>query len=248
VNFRACAALGLAAFVLLVAAPAGAQTSDREIPAGNAKALRINVSGSVHVVPVAGARYVKLHIVDNGPSTPPVTMTSSRAGSRLTVTIKGPSQSVLPFTGASGYEIELSYPSSMKLDLREFEGRVHVDGVTAPMQVYDANGNIVVDDAAAPLTADADSGDITVSSAHTSITLTAGNGNVNATLAPGWRGSLVRLEASDGNLTLNVPRGFQAHYDVNSGSGHVSNPLRNVPKAPLVFMLTEQGDVSIGTT
>jgi len=46
---------------------------------------------------------------------------------------------------------------------------------------------------------------------------------------------------------LAVPAGFKAHYDVTSGSGHVSNPLRNAASSPLVFMLTEQGDVSIVT-
>ena len=57
----------------------------------------------------------------------------------------------------------------------------------------------------------------------------------------------MRLESSNGNLHLSVPAGFRAHYDVSTGSGHVSNPLRGVARAPLVFMLAEQGDVSIAT-
>jgi hypothetical protein len=55
------------------------------------------------------------------------------------------------------------------------------------------------------------------------------------------------LEASSGNLHLAVPAGFRAHYDVTTGSGRVTNPLHGVAKAPLVFMLAEQGDVSIAT-
>jgi hypothetical protein len=236
--------LGLA----LAATPAAiGQVSDREIPVGNATTLRLNVSGSIHVMPVAGLTSVKFHVVDNGPSTPPMALTSSRAGSRLNVSITGPSSNILPFVGASGYELQLSYPARMHLDLREFAGRVHVDAVPASMQIYDATGNILVDDASAPLTAEADSGDIAVTKAHTSITLSVGNGNVTAALAPGWRGSLVRLESSNGNLHLSVPAGFRAHYDVSTGSGHVSNPLRGVARAPLVFMLAEQGDVSIAT-
>jgi len=222
-----------------------AQVTDRELPVGSATTLRLNVSGSIHVMPVAGLTSVKFHVVDSGPSIPPMSLSNSRTGSRMNVSITGPSQNILPFVGASGYELQVSYPARMHLDLREFSGRVHVERVTASMQIYDADGSVLVDDAGAPLTAEADSGDISVAVAHTSLTLTVGNGNVNAVLAPGWRGSLIRLEASDGNLHLSVPAGFRAHYDLTSGSGRVSNPLRSVAKAPLVFMLAEQGNVSV---
>jgi hypothetical protein len=238
----------LAAGVALAMAPhASAQITDRELPVGGTTMLRLNVSGSIHVMPVAGLRSVNLHVIDSGPSTPPMKVTSSRTGARMNVAITGPSESMLPFVGASGYELQLSYPASMHLDLREFAGRVHVDSVTAPMQIYDANGNIVVDDASSPLTADADSGNISVTNARNSLTLTVGNGNVNASLTPNWRGTLVRLEASNGNLHLAVPSNFRAHYDLATGSGRVTNPLHGVAKAPLVFMLAEQGDVSIAT-
>jgi len=242
---RLLGAVLFAALALAFVPLASAQVTDRELPVGSATTLRLNVSGAIHVMPVAGLTSVKFHVVDNGPSIPPMTLNTSRTGSRMNVSITGPSENILPFVGASGYELQLSYPARMHLDLREFAGRVHVDDVTASMQIYDADGNIVVDNASAPLTAEADSGDIAVTNARSSITLTVGNGNVAAALAPGWRGTLVRLEASNGNLHLGVPAGFRGRYDVTSGSGHVSNPLRSVPKAPLVFMLAEQGDVSI---
>jgi len=242
---RFMTAVLFAALALATAPFASAQVTDREVPVGNVTALRVNVSGAIHVIPVAGLTSVKFHVVDNGPSIPPMTLTTSRTGSRMNISITGPSQNILPFVGASGYELQLSYPARMHLDLREFAGRVHVDAVPASMQIYNAQGNIVVDNAGAPLTAEADSGDILVTNARTSITLSVGTGNVNATLAPGWRGNLIRLEASNGNLHLSVPAGFRGHYDVTSGSGHVTNPLHSVAKAPLVFMLAEQGDVSI---
>jgi hypothetical protein len=244
---RVGAAFAFVALVLIAAPHAGAQVSDRELPVGNATTFRLNVSGSIHVMPVAGLTSIKFHVVDNGPSVPPMSLKTSRTGSRLNVSITGPSSNILPFVGASGYELQLSYPANMHLDLREFSGRVHVDTVPSSMQLYDADGDIVVDSASSQLTAEADSGDISVSAARSTVSLTASNGNVTATLAPGWRGSEVRLEASNGNLHLAVPAGFKGHYDVTSGSGHVSNPLRSDPKAPLIFMLTETGDVSIAT-
>ncbi|HUA09879.1 MAG TPA: hypothetical protein VMA98_11485 [Candidatus Acidoferrales bacterium] len=236
-----------AALALVAASGVSAQVSDREIPIGNATSLRFNVSGSVRVMPVAGMSSIKLHVVDNGPSTPPMSIRTSRTGARLNVSVNGPGSAILPFVGQTGYELQLMYPPSLHLDLREFEGRIHVENVPASMQLYDADGDIVVDGTQAPLTADADGGNITVTAARSTLTLTAGTGDVAVTLAPGWRGSEVRLEASDGNLALNVPAGFRGRYDLTSGSGNVKNPLRSVPKAPLVFMLTEQGNVSIQT-
>ncbi len=248
---NARAAVGAGTFIALglLAATiyASAQVTDREVAVGNATTLRLNVSGSIHVIPVAGQTSVKFHVVDSGPSTPPMSLKTSRAGTRMNISITGPSSSVLPFVGASGYELVLSYPAKMHLDLREFSGRIHADSVPASMQLYDADGNIVVDGANAALTAEADAGDITVTGARTTLSLTASTGNVNATLAAGWRGSEVRLEAANGNLRLTVPAGFRGRYDVTSGSGHVVNPLRSVSGAPLVFMLTEQGSVSIST-
>lgn len=221
-----------------------AELVDRDIPTQGAATLRLNVSGTVHILAPGTARSIKLHVVDYG-KTPPLHVATSKTGSRLTVTITGPSQSMLPFVGASGYELQVTLPAGMKLDMREFSGNVHVDRVTAPMQIYNANGPIVVDDAASALTAEADLGDVTVKSATNMVELSCGTGNASATLAPTWRGNLVRMESSQGNLALRVPAGFRANFDVTSASGKISNALRSTPHAPLVFMLTQQGNVTV---
>jgi hypothetical protein len=231
----------------LTVPPAAAQVSDREIPFGDATTLRLNVNGSIHVVPLAGATNVAFHAVDYGPSVPPMAVTTSRAGKRLNISITGPSQNLLPFNGASGYELYLTYPASAHLDLRAFAGRVHVDAVPAPMEIYAAQGDIVVDSTAHSLAAEDDSGSITVTNARNTLMLTTSSGDVKATLAPGWRGSLVRLEASHGNLALHVPAGFRGRYDLSSGSGSVRNALHSVAGAPLVFMLAEQGSIAVAT-
>ena len=77
------------------------------------------------------------------------------------------------------------------------------------------------------------------------VELTCGNGNANATLAHNWAGNLIRMESSQGNLTLNVPQAFRGRFDLTTAQGTVTNPLRTTPHAPLVFMLTEQGNVTI---
>jgi hypothetical protein len=241
-------ALFAAAAVLLALAgfaSAPAQVVDREIPLERARALRLNVSGPIHLIPVAGANDVAFHVIDNGPSTPPIDVKVERDGTRLDVSITGPSENVLPFAGASGYGLEVRYPATIPVDLREFSGTVKVDRVSAPMQIYDMDGNIAVDDARSSLTAQADRGSITVSSAHARLMLTTIDGDVTAVLGAGFAGKLVRLESQNGNLSLAVPAGFTGHYDLTAAAGNVHNELRSHPRGALVFMLAEQGNVSV---
>lgn len=244
---RAYLAAALAASFLAAGSSARAVELDRDIPAAGATTATLNVSGNLRLIAASAISSIKLHVVDYGPKIPPLRVSSSKTGTRLRVSVTGPSQNILPFAGASGYELQITYPASMKLDVREFAGAVHVERVTAPMQIYNANGPIVVDDATSPLTAQSDQGDVTVTKARGMVELTCGNGNVSATLAGNWSGNLVRMESTQGNLTLNVPDGFRARFDLTSAQGTVTNPLRTSPHAPLVFMLTEQGDVSVNT-
>lgn len=227
--------------------PARAQVVDRDFPLNGATTLRINLTGHVHVIPDANVTSVKIHLTDYGPSVPALAFKDSRTGKRLNISITGPSQSVLPFAGASGYEVEVRVPTNLQIDLREFGGRVRVDAVTAPSQYYNANGNIEIADARATLTAESDNGDISVAAAHGNLTLTTGNGKNTATLARDWRGKLVRMEASNGAMILNVPAGFRANFDVTAANGKVTNPLRSTGKEPVVFMLSQAGDITVAT-
>lgn len=242
---KAAFALAATAALLAVAGRASAGVLDRDVAVGRATSVRLNVSGNVHVsIAPSGAR-IGIHVVDYGPKTPAMHLATSKTGSRLTLSITGPSENILPFVGATGYTVDVTIPRDLKFDLREFAGRVRIDRVTAPMQVYNANGTIDVSDAQSALTAESDLGDITVHRASDMLELTCGTGNVTATLADGWHANLVRIEASQGNVALHVPPRFRARYDVTSGSGQVHNPMHSVPHAPLVFMLTENGDASI---
>jgi len=226
-------------------ANANAQVSDREYPTAGTTQLRLNVSGPVHLMPATDARSIVFHVVDFGPSVPAIRFTQTRLGRRMTISVTGPAEALLPFTGASGYELQVRYPSSMQLDLRQFAGKVQADGLVAASQIYDANGPISIAGALGPITAEADNGSIDLIDAHANVMLTSGNGAVEAQLAADWHGKLVRIESSNGALGLTVPAGFRARYDLTTSNGKVRNALRAVKGAPLVFMLTESGDVSV---
>jgi hypothetical protein len=236
-------ALLLCAFACV--AFARAQVLDRAIPLDGARALRLNVSGPLHLIAAPGTSAIAFHVVDSGPSSPPMMVRASRAGSRIDVSITGPSESVLPFTGASGYGLVVRYPPQLALDVREFAGNVHVDRVTAPMQLYDADGSIAVDAAPQSLTAQADAGNIVVAHAANRLMLSTIDGNVDARLARRYEGRLIRLESQHGNLHLAVGPGFRGRYDLTSSQGRVTNSERSTKGGALVFMLTERGTIAV---
>jgi len=234
-----------AVLAALTFATAHAQVSDRSYPINGANELRLNVSGHLHLMPSATASSISFHAIDYGPALPALNFAQTRVGKRMTVTVTGPSASILPFTGASGYELQVTYPASMKLDLRQFGGDVQVDHLAASTQIYDANGSITVNGASAPITAEADSGSITLTDAHDNVSLTTSDGPVTAQLAAGWHGKLVRIESSNGALSLSVSPGFRGDFDLTSADGAVHNAFRTSKGAPVVFMLTQSGDVNV---
>ena len=237
-------AASAAALVLLMALPALAQQqATRSIAVAGANLLRVNVSGDLKLVPDVSARTIT--VVGSAPvGSPPLKVESTRTGRRLNIALSGPARSPLPFT-ASGHSYVLTYPATLRLEVREFAGGVAIAHAIAPLDIYNASGPISLDDTAASVTAEADKGDISASDVHAAIDVTTGTGNVSVRLARGWSGHEVRMESSSGNLSLAVAPDFRAHFDVTSADGRVTNQLANAARSPLVFMLTAHGDIAI---
>ncbi len=235
------------AFALALAAPSAAQPLENQtIPLNGATALELEVrTGDLLAVPDPLLKVVQIHVEHSGTNTSASNLLVAHTGHALVLTIKGPGAAVLPFAGGSGHVYEVHYPPALPLRIRQFGGAVTVTRPAAPVEILNESGGINVSDPAAAVTAEAARGDVRVSGARASVELTADAGNVDAQLAAGWSGRLVRLEASRGNLTLAVPQDFRARFDATAPAGTVTNPLRSEAHAPLVFMLTQTGNVTV---
>jgi hypothetical protein len=228
----------------MLSVPASAQQQRiTTVPVAGATVLRLNVTGDVELVPDATIPGVQIRSL-SAAGAAPVRISSVRTGKRLDLSFTGPARSLLPFT-ASGDAYRVSYPAGLPLDLRQFSGAVRIVEPAAAVQIYDADGSISVERPRGTVVAQADQGSVTVTAARAQIELTSGNGDVHASLAPDWRGSEIRLESTAGNLILTVPPGFQGRYDLATASGRVINPFRSIAGKPLVFMLTERGNVIV---
>lgn len=241
-------------FLLAGAIALAAATQPAEVPAlpegsvavGSASSLVVVVqSGDVTLTPDPYLKVVQIQAYAGGRAvSAPLDVT--HPSRTLRIAIAGRAAPALPFVAGNALKYEVTYPRRLPLTVRQFGGAVRVGGAaSAPVEIYDAGGSITVRHPRGRVTALADAGDVSVEEARSTVETTAVRGNVAVTLADGWSGSLVRLEATSGNVHLAVPANFRAQYDVTAETGTVLNPFRSAAHAPLVFALVETGNVTI---
>jgi hypothetical protein len=232
--------------VLALALPARADTVvDRNVDPGGAKVLEIEAGGAAIVfTPSANASSIHV-VVDQDRSTPVPMMESSRAGNRLTLTLKPPSGApLIPFVPSGGATYTVTYPAALRLDLRVSSGDVRIAQPSSSVEIFDEDGNIVVDSPRAAITAENARGDITVSGALAPIDLAADDGNVTASVAAGWAGNEIRIQSGTGTIHLSVPRAFRGKVDASSNGGTVHDTAHVIAaRTPFVWLYAIKGDV-----
>ncbi len=242
-RFLLASAIALAATTLSTSAETAV---DRTFALKGATALEIDVQGGdASAIADPLLKVVQVHVSGRERNAQTITLAANRQGATLKLSIHGAGAALLPFTGSGTTTMEVRFPPALRLRVRQYGGSVTLENSSAPAEIYNASGGITITSPHALVTAQADNGDIALSGARASIELTAGTGNVDAQLDPHWAGHLVRMEATSGNLRLTVPPGFRGKFDTTTGGGIVSNALASVPRAPLVFMLAERGNVTV---
>ena len=212
------------ALALVGAGTAGAQSMDRTVSAAGARVLQLKVErGDVHLVPRQGQTDVVIRANGRAPE-----LEHFRVGDRVVVNLTGNWGSTVPFVKSVSVSYDISYPASMRLELREFAGAVTIDAPRAPIAVDNSGGAI------------------RVRGAHAAIDLSSDEGDIFADLARDWRGDSIRMETAAGAVHLAVPRRFAAHLDASSGQGqvHAQTRIARAPK-PFVWLYSRSGDVFI---
>jgi len=241
--------LVLVALVAIQALPASAAQPalDRTIPRGSAHVFELE-AGATEVTLTPSSDTDSIHVViDQDNSEPIPQLQASNKGNRLSVTIIPPAgRPIVPFAQGGGVRYAVTYPASMRLDLRASLGDVHIVKPSSPVEIFDQNGNITVDDPRGTVTAENAQGNITVTHALGPIDLAADDGDVTADLSNGWSGNEIRVQAATGAIHLTVPATFRARIDASSVSGAVHNPLDpQGARSPFVWLYALKGDVVV---
>ena len=233
-----------ASLVMLSAIGAQAEvvSGTHEAALAGATKLRININGDVHVLSDPGSKTVR---VIARPADAHYSLTATRTGDRLTLTIVGPQRDVLPFSGPSGSQFEVVYPATLPLDLREYSGSINLEKPIAPVDIYIAAGNLHVASPQASVTAETNAGNILIQDARSAVDVASDAGNIFAELAPTWIGESVRMQAANGNMQLMVSQSFRGNFDVSTEKGSVKNALHSDAHGVPVFMFARSGDIAI---
>jgi hypothetical protein len=240
---RSIVAPGLISILLIFAAvvPAGAdewqysRTFDQQIPAGSAMALALHGdNGDVRLI-ATSTNQVSVHakIEARNQAAVSATNVTLQPGNRIDVDARCPqSNRLFGYTNACNVDITVTYPQGL---------RVTVDWV---------NGDVHTEDPHGDLTVHLTNGDVVVGGATRSVTLSTRHGDVEASLSNGWHGTTIDLAASEGDVTVHVPRGLHAYLDASSHVGDVVNKA-NLPTVSsnsagiVVHATTLFGDVTI---
>lgn len=252
------AALALLTALAALGAPARAdeyafkRTLDFTIGAPGTTALRVaGQNGNIHLMGDGGST-IRVHAVLGARSAGvlrALNVTAARRDNTVRIADVCPATRRLVFWTVADCDIELDvhYPRSLAIGLRNENGNTVIDGAASAVSVANGNGNIRVNGAGGPVSVKNGNGNVTIAGAPANLNASNTNGNVSATLAKNWRGSAIAMHTNAGNVHLRVPRGFAGTVTAKVTLGEVRNTadVRNGPAT--VNATTRFGNVVISS-
>lgn len=131
-------------------------------------------------------------------------------------------------TNGESFHWIVHMPADHRLTVREINGSIAVDGVTAPLDVRTSNGRV------------------TIAGAGPVIDGRTSNGTIEATIATLSGGSpRITLESTNGGIRLHVPRAFAARVEANTVNGRVTNPLAGATGSGTATLKTTNGNIEV---
>jgi hypothetical protein len=128
---------------------------------------------------------------------------------------------------------------------QSFHWTVHVPA-SRPVEVDVANGRIAVNGVTAPVVAVTSNGTIRIAGAGPIVDARTSNGSIEATIATLDGGPPnVSLRTSNGRIGLHVPQRFTTHVDASTSNGHIDNPLSGGSGPGSASARTSNGSIEI---
>jgi len=123
-----------------------------------------------------------------------------------------------------GADIEITAPSSTRVELRTSNGMIELRGMEEAGTLRTSNGKIVVENVRSELTARTSNGSIEVTSFEGSVDLETSNGSIRFTgeLTPGGRN---KMTTSNGSVTVSLQGTPSVRLDATTSNGTVTSKL-----------------------
>jgi len=112
------------------------------------------------------------------------------------------------------------------LQLHTSDGSMNVSDVSGALHLVSSDGSIHVHNASGSLESRSSDGTVHIDGRFTGVQVRTSDGGLELTLAEGSHlTSSSRVESSDGNVTVHVPRNLAADLEIRSGDGHIDCKL-----------------------
>jgi DUF4097 and DUF4098 domain-containing protein YvlB len=112
------------------------------------------------------------------------------------------------------------------LRLKTSDGSMDLSDVAGGLHLVSSDGSIQVHNASGTLESRSSDGKVRIDGKFSGVDVHTSDGGLDLTLAEGSQlTSSSRLESSDGNVTVHLPRNLAADLDVRSGDGHIDCKL-----------------------
>jgi DUF4097 and DUF4098 domain-containing protein YvlB len=203
-----------------------------------------DASAEVHAC--GDCREVRIRVEWNDRRADEYTITEAQSGDHVNFELREKIRFGFHLTIGNHHEphVTVETPSTVDLEARSSDGGMKVNGIQGDLQLHTSDGSMDVSDvsgslhlassdgsirvhnAAGTLESRSSDGSVHIEGRFTGVQVHTSDGGLDLTLAEGSHlTSSSRVESSDGNVTVHLPRNLATDLEIRSGDGHIDCKL-----------------------
>ena len=237
---------GLALIVFSAASAVAESDWQKSYPVPEKPSLTVSTGdSSLDVHSCAGCREIKIRVQWNDRHPGDYTLSEFQAAGHVNFDLKEKQRMGFQVTmGRRGPQVVVETPAELLLEARTADGGLKVYGVNGAIALHTSDGSVDVSDVSGSvrlvasdgsirmhnitgtLESRSSDGSVRIDGKLTGVQVHTSDGALELTLAEGSQLSTSsRIEASDGNVKIRLPRSLAVDVDIHTGDGHIDCQL-----------------------
>jgi len=232
-------------FALTVLPAFAAEDWQKSYPVSGKPSLTIGTGdASTEVQPCAACREVRIRVQWNDRRPEDYTITESQSGDRVNFELKEKQHFHVSIGNRHEPRVLVEAPKEMDLEARTSDGGLKVYGIQGTVSLHTSDGGVEVADVSGAirlvasdgsirmhnltgtLESRSSDGNVTIDGKLSGVQVHTSDGSLDLTLAEGSQlATASRVEASDGNVKIRLPKTLAADLDMHTGDGHLDCQL-----------------------
>jgi hypothetical protein len=244
---RALRVFAICVFCFAFTLPSAFAAEDwqKSYPVSGKPSLTIGTGdASTDVQPCAACREVKIRVQWNDRRPEDYNITESQSGDRVNFELKEKQRFHVSIGNRHEPHVLVEAPKEMDLEARTSDGGLKVSGIQGTVSLHTSDGGVEVADVSGAiklvssdgsiqmhnvtgtLESRSSDGNVTIEGKLSGVQVHTSDGSLDLTLAEGSQLTTAsRVEASDGNVKIRLPKTLAADIDLHTGDGHIDCQL-----------------------